>query len=184
MTPLHAWPWKVKIGFSTKHNDNFRFIIRWGHLWPSLVENCILLKTAKLKKILKERLYDSLFLRCKFVLWFKNYHKIWLSNEIFCVFLAFLVLAQSHSKVERNGILCLKFWQDLHENDADEAMTSPCNMSIAEVKSSNVTGIYFNFIFEVMSHSSNWHVSWGVIASSASFSCKSCQNFDQKFLFF
>ena len=42
------------------------------------------------------------------------------------------------SSVERNGILCLKFWQNLHENDADEAMTSPWHVSIAGVKSSNV----------------------------------------------
>ena len=74
-------------------------------------------------KFLKESLCDSSFLRCKFVLQTNNYHNIGLSNEIFCVFLAFLVLSQSHSKVERNGILCLKFWQDLHENDANEAMT-------------------------------------------------------------
>ena len=134
MTPLHAGPWKINIDFSTKHYDNFRFIIRWGHLWPSLVENCILLKTAKLNEIFERKLVrQSLFKMQVCTLsqkWPQNRAFKW---DILC-FLPSLVLAPNR----KNGILCLKFSQDLHENDADEVMTSPWHMSTSGVKSSNV----------------------------------------------
>ena len=62
MTPLHAWPWKVKIDSITKYSDNFRFSIRWGHLWPFLLQNYILLKKAKLSEVFARKLkWDSLF---------------------------------------------------------------------------------------------------------------------------
>ena len=62
MTSLHAWPWKVKTDSSTKYSDNIRFIIRWGHLWPFLLQNYVLLKKAKLSEVFARKLaWDSLF---------------------------------------------------------------------------------------------------------------------------
>ena len=49
-----------------------------------------------------------------------------------------VVFAQYQSELRKLKIFDQNFGKILHENDADEVLTSPCNMSIAGVKSSNV----------------------------------------------
>ena len=61
-----------------------------------------------------------------------------LSNEVLIIFVVLVVFAQYQSELNKLKIFDQNFGKILHENDADEVLTSPCNMSIAGVKSSNV----------------------------------------------
>ena len=61
-----------------------------------------------------------------------------LSNEVLFVFVVLVVFAQYQSELRKLKIFDQNSGKILHENDANEVLTSPCNMSIAGVKSSNV----------------------------------------------
>ena len=61
-----------------------------------------------------------------------------------------VVFAQYQSELRKLKIFDQNFGKILHENDADDVLTSPCNMSIAAgVKSSNVHFLRCQFLFYV-----------------------------------
>ena len=148
-----------KILFNFAFFGRMQFSTRDGRRWPHLIINLKLSLCFELKSVftfhghackgvkLTFYLKMDLFLRKKLRLCLSKLHgypsksKYLLIRAFkwgiicFCsIYSSFTILIWTKKTENFRS----KFWQDLHENDADEAMTPPWHMSIAGVKSSNV----------------------------------------------
>ena len=136
-----------------------QFSIRDGWRWPHLIMYLKLSLYFVLKSIFTFHIHACKWVKLTFYLKMKIFARktLWLSLSklhsypsksrflpirafkwdiiCFCSVSSFCTLSIWTKKTEN---LWSKFDKILHENDADEVFTSPCNMSIAGVKSSNV----------------------------------------------